>query len=235
MTGIDPTYKRQLLARHFLFGAMSPKEIDAILAFSRERRLADGTVIFQKGEPGTSLMAVLRGRVRISAYSEDGKEVVLNLIDPGQIFGEIALLDGKERSADATALGDCLLLVIDRRDFVPFLERNPQVAVRLLEVLCDRVRKTSALVEDLVFLDLPGRLSRLLLKLGESYGKPTKAGALRIDLKLSQKDLGTLVATSRESVNKQLRAWQEEGLIAVERGVITILKPETMEDLAGAW
>ena len=232
MDKYDLAYKRQLLSRHVLFGALGPQEIDRILALGRERRVGNGRVLFKKGDPGSSMMAVLRGRVRIGTYSEDGREVILNIIEPGGVVGEMALLDGKERSADATAMGDGALLVIERRDFLPFLERNPQVAVRLLEVLCDRVRKVSALVEDIVFLNLPGRLARLLLKLAELHGTETAGGGRRIEVKLSQKDLGGLIATSRESVNKQLRTWQEEGLIATDRGGIMLLRPAALEELA---
>jgi CRP/FNR family transcriptional regulator, cyclic AMP receptor protein len=234
MDKYELAYRRQLLSRHVLFGALSGEQIDRILALGREQRVANGQVLFRKGEPGSNMMAVLRGRIRISTYSEDGREVILNIIEPGGVVGEIALLDGRERSADATAMGEGAVLVIDRRDFVPFLERNPQIAVRLLEVLCDRVRRSSGMVEDIVFLNLPARLSRLLLKLAELHGKEDGAGGRRIDLKLSQRDLGNLIATSRESINKQLRAWQEEGLIAQDRGHITILRPADMADLANA-
>ena len=232
MDKYDLAYRRQLLSRNALFGALGPAEIDRVLALGRERRVDDGQVLFRKGEPGSSMMAVLRGRVRIGAYSEDGREVILNIIEPGGVVGELALLDGRERSADATAMGDGALLVIERRDFLPFLERNPRIALRLLEVLCERVRRTSAMVEDIVFLNLPGRLSRLLLKLAELHGKDAAEGGRRIDLKLSQRDLGNLVAASRESVNKQLRAWQDEGLIAFERGTVTLRAPERLEELA---
>ena len=235
MDGYDLAYRRQLLSRNAVFGALGPAEIDRVLALGRERRVDDGQVLFRKGEPGSSMMAVLRGRVRIGAYSEDGREVILNIIEPGGVVGELALLDGRERSADAAAMGDGALLVIERRDFLPFLERNPKIALCLLEVLCERVRRTSAMVEDIVFLNLPGRLSRLLLKLAELHGKDAPGGGgRRIDLRLSQRDLGNLVAASRESVNKQLRAWQDEGLIAFERGAVTLLAPERLEELAAA-
>ena len=177
-------------------------------------------------------MAVLSGRVPISAYSEDGKEMILNIVESGQIFGEIALLDGKERTADATAMGPTALLILDRRHFVPFLERNPKIAVRLLELLCERVRRTSELVENVAFLDFSARLARLLARLAESYGEARADGAVRINLRLSQQDLGNLIATTRESVNRQLSAWQQDGLIALEQGRITILDPDALEDLS---
>jgi CRP-like cAMP-binding protein len=231
MDKYDPAYRRQLLSRHILFGALDAKQIDRILALGRERRVTTGEALFCKGESGSSMLAVLRGRIRISTYSEEGREVILNIIEPGGIVGEMALLDGRERSADATAMADGAVLVIERRDFIPLLELHPEIAIRLLEILCDRVRQSNRLIEDIVFLNLPARLSRLLLKLAALHGQKT-AGGQRIGLKLSQRDLGNLIATSRESINKQLRAWQEEGLIAVDCGHITILRPEEMRELA---
>ena len=227
MSAADP---RDLLAQHFILAQLTPQELEAIVAMAGERRFTNGKVIFQKGDPGTSLMAVLSGRVRISAYSEDGKEVILNIIEPGHIFGEIALLDGKERTADATAMGATTLLVLDRREFIPFLERNPKIAIRLLEVLCERIRRTSEMVENVAFLDFGARLARLLLRLAETHGEEVADG-IQINLKLSQTDLGNLIASTRESVNRQLNAWSEEGVLALERGRITILDQDALEDL----
>lgn len=175
-------------------------------------------------------MAVLHGRVRIGSVSPEGREVVLNIINPGEVFGEIALLDGKPRSADATATEDTLLLVLERRHFLPFLERHPDTMLRLIAVLCDRLRRTSVAMEDLAMLDLPERLARLLLKLGEDYGRRIADG-LRIDFKLSQKDLSNLVASSRESVNKQMRAWHAEGVLDMQGGYIVLRQPRHLEQL----
>ena len=228
MSAAEP---RALLAQHFVLAQLTPEELDRVVAMASERQLTNGKVIFQKGDPGTSLMAVLSGRVRISAYSEDGKEIILNIIEAGQVFGEIALLDGKARTADATAMGPTTLVVLDRREFIPFLERNPRIAIRLLEVLCERVRRTSEMVESVAFLDFGARLARLLLRLAETYGEEVDDG-IRINLKLSQTDLGNLIASTRESVNRQLNAWSEEGVVALERGRITILDQDALEDLA---
>ena len=158
------------------------------------------------------MMAVLRGRVRISTVSADGKELTVNVINPGGIFGELALLDAKPRSNDCSAAEDAVLLVVERRHFVPFLMQNHDLALRLLAVLCDKLRRTSMALEQIALFDLPERLARVLLKLAEDYGRATSAGT-RIDLRLSQRDLSNLVASSRESVNKQLRIWREEGII----------------------
>jgi CRP-like cAMP-binding protein len=229
MRHLDPQYKRELLLRHFLFGQLEGKDLDSILAFSQERRFSDGQIIFQKGDLGTSLMAVLRGRIKISAGAEDGREVSLNFIDVGQILGEVAFLDGQQRSADATAVGDCVVMTIDRRDLIPFLEKNPKTTVQLLTVLCGRLRRTSEMVESIAFLEMPKRLSRLLLQLGETYGKRT-ANGLRIEIKLSQKDLGNLIVASRESINKQLKQFEERGVISIDRGYITIRRIADLEE-----
>jgi CRP-like cAMP-binding protein len=220
-----------MLAQHFLLATLDDDALDTLLAVASERRFTNNQVIFQKGDPGTSMMAVLSGRVRISAYSEDGREIILNMIDAGQLFGEIALLDGKDRTADATAMGKTEILVLDRRDFLPFLERNPKSAVQLIEVLCARLRRTSEMVESIAFLDFGARLARLLVQMSEHYGKETADGLL-IDIRISQADLGNLIASTRESVNRQLSAWTQDGVIAVDQGKITILDQDTLEDTA---
>ncbi len=226
----SPAELRGVLAANELFGALSERELDQLLAHAHTVSYPAGAVIFQKHDPGHSLMAVLRGRVKISNVSLDGREAVHALMDPGEVFGEIALLDGKDRTADATALEPSELLVLQRRDFVPFLEHNPRVAVRLIEVLCARLRRTTTMVEDSAFLTMAPRVARVLLRLAEEYGR-TQDGAVRIDLRLSQRELGGLVGLARENVNRQLRAWREEGLIRVDHGYIVI---EDMEGLRAA-
>ncbi len=222
---------RSLLKRHYLFEGLEQDELDHIYELSVERRYSGGQVIFQKGEPGTSLMAVLRGRVRISVFSESGKEVILNIIDDGEFFGEIALIDGRERTADATAMGECSLLSVERRNFLPFLERHAKTAVRLLMVLCERVRQTSDLVESVAFLELPVRLARLLIKLSETYGEETSQGVY-LNLALSQRDLGNLIATSRESINKQIQQWKAADILTTRQGRYTIADPRRLETIA---
>jgi CRP-like cAMP-binding protein len=128
-------------------------------------------------------------------------------------------------------MGETQLLILDRRNFIPFLEQNPKIAVRLFEVLCERLRRTSEMVESIAFLDFGARLAKLLLQLADHYGKPTEAGVL-IDLRISQADLGNLIASTRESVNRQLSAWTQEGVIAMERGRIALRDRETLACLA---
>jgi CRP/FNR family cyclic AMP-dependent transcriptional regulator len=226
--------KKEVLQNHFLFSELTREETESLLAYARVERFAAGATIFLKGSPGRGMLAVLRGTVRISASSAEGREFVLNMIRPGEVFGEIALLDGKERSADATASEECELLVIERRDFIPFLESRPRLALRLLAIICERLRRTTEQVEDVLFLNLSARLAKTLLRLADSDGRQVATG-WRIEKRLSQRELGNMIGLSRESVNKQLALWEDEGLIARdERGGITITDRATLESLAEA-
>jgi CRP/FNR family cyclic AMP-dependent transcriptional regulator len=230
---MPPIDKRAVLANHALFSHLEVAEQEQLLTLGAERRFNDGQMIFQRGDAGASMMLVLRGQVKISIVSDEGKELIFSIIPPGECFGEIALLDGQARTADAIAVGDCVLFVLARSDFIPFLERHPQVAIRLLAVLCGRVRATSEFIERLAFQNLPARLACLLLKLAATQGSVTPAG-VRLACKFSQQEIGNLIATSRESVNKQLRIWQAAGLLKIDRGTITLLQPTALNRLAGS-
>lgn len=222
--------KRELLQRHFLLGKLSLREIDVLLSHARVERYLAGREIFAKGAPGRSMMAVLRGSIKISSLSDTGKEIVLNIISAGEIFGEIALLDEEERSADATAMTDCELLVIDRREFLPVLENNPELSGMLLKVLCRRLRQTSAQVEDVIFRHLESRIAKALLNLAQSVGERDAAGR-SLGIRLSQQELGNLVGSSRESVNRQLQLWHRAGLVELGKGSITIRDQTALERL----
>src|SRR6266446_8890012 len=161
---------RQLLRSSPFFSRLGDSEADAILAQATVARYAEGVLIFAKGDPGNSMMAVLRGRVTISSPSVDGRQVVLTTFREGDVFGEIALLDGKERTADATAASDCELLVVPRRSLLSLLERRPDLCIDLLVVLCERLRRTNEQVEDLAFLDLEARIAKVLVRLAEENG-----------------------------------------------------------------
>ncbi len=223
--------KRAALVEHILFSHLDTVEREQLLALGSVRRFDDGQMIFQRGDAGNSMMLVLRGEIKISIVSDEGKELIFSIVAPGECFGEIALLDGQPRSADATAIGKCALFTLLRQDFIPFLERRPQVATALLAVLCGRLRTTSDLVERLAFQNTPARLARLLVTLAANHGTTTPTG-IRIAHKLSQQDLGNRIATSRESVNKQLRLWRAQRLLTVEQGYITLLQPDTLNRIA---
>jgi len=221
------TESGRLAAAHILLGHLEPHELDRLMQFARNQRHAAGEVIFRKGDPGISMMSVIEGRVKISVASPDGKEAVLAVLGPGEVLGEMAIIEDKDRSADATALEACELLVLQKRDFIPFLERNPAISIRLLRILCERLRRTSALVEDRAFLSLPARLAKTLLDIADNNGHETADGT-RVDFNMSQKIFRGLMGASRESVNKQLHAWQAEGLLTMGREHVVLVRPEDL-------
>jgi CRP/FNR family transcriptional regulator, cyclic AMP receptor protein len=220
---ISPTYaeKRQIFERHFLLGKLSGEEIDTLLHYARVEHYPAGREIFSKGSAGASMMAVLRGTLKMSSVSPEGKEVVFNLMNPGDCFGEIALLDGEVRSTDAVAMSDCELLVLQRRDFMPILEKRADICLILLKVLCQRLRQTTEQVEDVLFRHLESRVAKALLHLADSATLHMVASS-SVELHVSQRELGHIASGSRESVNKILQSWHKAGWIELGKGTIVI-------------
>ena len=220
----SPAMKLTVLRRHPVFGGLPLEHLERLITYASSRAYPRGATIFTKDGPGSGLFAVCSGTVRIAVPSPDGRNAVFGLIEEGEIFGEIALLDGQPRTADATAMTDCELMLIDRRDFVGLLESQPEIALKLLELLCARLRKTSQQIEDVLFLDLPGRLAKQLLRL--IGGTEGCGGDYKVSM--TQRELGEMIGMSRESTNKQLREWEERDWIRIERGGITVLAPEAL-------
>jgi CRP/FNR family cyclic AMP-dependent transcriptional regulator len=216
--------KRALLSQHPLFAELRPELIDRLSSHSVVQKLKRGTTIFTKGDPGSGLFAVCVGTVKISVPSAEGKDAVFNLVREGEIFGEIALLDGRPRTADATAITDCELMAIDRRDFIPLIQSQPEIALKVIEVLCARLRHTSEQLEDIMFLHLPGRLAKTLLQLMDN-AKPSRDGC---KIAITQREIGQIIGMSRESTNKQLRNWERRKWIRLERGSIVVLAPKAL-------
>ncbi|MBV9828806.1 MAG: Crp/Fnr family transcriptional regulator [Alphaproteobacteria bacterium] len=223
--------RRLLLRGSELFTRLADDELDAILAHAAMARHAEGERIFAKGDPGNSMMAVLKGRISISAPSLDGRQVVLTVMHEGDVFGEIALLDGKERTADATAMTAVELLVVPRRSILALLQRRPDLCIRLLLVLCDRLRRTNEQVEDLAFLDLEARIAKVLVRLASENGDGNIDGAGAAAVRISQRALGELAGGSRESVNKHLQDWKRAGIIDIEKGAILIRDVDALTEL----
>jgi CRP-like cAMP-binding protein len=213
------------LRNHPIFGGLGAGLLEPLASQAIRQSVGRGKAIFTRGDPGTKLFAVISGTVKISAPSAKGKSAVFNLITDGEIIGEIALLDGLPRTADATAITDCELMVIERRDFIPLVSSEPDVAFKLIELLCKRLRHTTEQLEDVMFLDLPGRLAKVLLQLA----KPAARGAT---VTLTQRHLGEIIGMSRESTNKQLRAWQDRDWVRLEQGRIAILAPDALAGIA---
>lgn len=227
-SGGDPIDKRAVLARLEIFAGLPPAEIDKLANYARVERFRKGATLFHKGDTGVGLVAVHRGQVKISVPSADGKEARLNTMRAGEFLGEIALLDGKPRTADAIAETDCDVVILDRREFQPLLRSSADLCLRIMQVLCARVRRTSEQVEDLTFLHLEGRLAKTLLRLAREQGE---GGRLANPVLLTQRDLGQMIGMSRESTNKQLQDWQRRNWVRLVKGGVEIVDHEALEDM----
>ncbi|HUI35084.1 MAG TPA: Crp/Fnr family transcriptional regulator [Stellaceae bacterium] len=210
--------KRRLFEGHALFGKLPPDDLDTLLSHARVEHYPAGREIFAKGSPGRSMMAILAGSVRISTPSPAAHDIVLAILNPGEVFGEIAVLDGQDRTADATAISDTYLLVLDHRDFVPFLERRADLCILFLKLLCQRLRLTDRQVAEAMFGRLENRMAKALLRLASGSARPGRGATLR----LSQQELAGMVGATRESVNKQLQVWQGAGKLRLGKRLIEI-------------
>jgi CRP/FNR family transcriptional regulator, cyclic AMP receptor protein len=220
--------KFSVLRRHPIFHDLDQAALDQLCRYSKARSVKRGAVVFSKGDPGNSLFAVVKGTVRIGVTSAEGREAVFNIIEPGELFGEIALLDGRERTADAVATSDCELLVVDRREFLPFVQSQPLLAMKLIDLLCTRLRWISDHVEQIVLPNLPGRLAKAIVRLAERDGSTHAKQKLTV----TQLELSQMVGMSRESINKQLRAWAKRKLVRLERGGIVMLNKNALDEIA---
>ena len=223
----DMVDKRSLLRAHPFFKGLDEAVIDWLVPRAVSRRVKKGTVLFRKGDTGSELYAVCAGAVRISSPSEQGSDAIFNLIIPGDIFGEIAFLDKGPRTADAVVVETGELMVIERRDFIMLLREYPEVSMRLIEILCSRLRRTSEQVEDIVFLGLPNRLAKVLLHLYRRSSSNETPNTIRI----TQHEISQMIGASRESTNKQLRDWQRRKWLKLERNCIVILVPDALKRL----
>jgi CRP/FNR family cyclic AMP-dependent transcriptional regulator len=203
-----------------LFCGLPPEALERVVGLAMQRKFRAGEIVFNRGDPGDALYAVVTGKIRISAGTADGREMSLNIMEPGDTFGEIALLDGGSRTASATATVDSELVSIRRDYFLGLVEREPRVALELLRLCGERLRWTSGLVEDGALRDASVRLAKRLLSLGKLDGQRNKAG---FTLRISQEDLATFLGVSRQVVNQYLQGWKARGWVELGRGSITVL------------
>jgi CRP/FNR family cyclic AMP-dependent transcriptional regulator len=220
--------KRSLLRSHPFFKDLEDAVIDWLVPHAVSRRVKKGTVLFRKGDTGSELYAICVGAVRISSPSEQGGDAIFNLMIPGDIFGEISFLDKGPRTADAIVVETGELMVIQRRDFFVLLRERPEVSMRLIEILCSRLRRTSEQVEDIVFLDVPNRLAKALLHLYRRSSSNEATNRIRI----TQHEVSQMIGVSRESTNKQLRDWQRRKWLKLERNYIVVLAVDALKRLA---
>ena len=186
MKPIDAAARRSALSRTQIFQSLPPAEIDAISARVAVRRVARNEVVLRRGDSNGGMVVIMSGRVRISVVSEDGKEATLGVLGAGEILGEMSLLDGEPCSADVTAQEDCVLLVIERGQFLALLRANSDLCLHLMTMLTKRLRRANSALEDMALLDLPTRLGRLLARLASDYGVPVRSGT-RIEVEIVTK------------------------------------------------
>jgi CRP-like cAMP-binding protein len=212
----------RMIRQRYLLSALEPSEAAALLKQAHIRRYEAGDTVFRRDDPGDGIYGVLAGRILATVESEGGRELILNTFGPGDFFGEIALLDGKGRTATAIARDPSQLLFLARSDFLPFIEQRPRIAIRMIALLCERVRRTTGLVEDSVFLDVASRLAKQVLILGASHsGRETPP----LVVKAYHSELAQMIGVSREAVSKQLSEWRDAGVVRLKRGSIVIDSP----------
>jgi len=217
-----------------LFEGLDERELAQIGALAQVCFYPARAVVVTQGEPALALFVIMRGRLKVVSYGPDGRDTMLGIMGEREVFGEVALIDGGARSATCTAVEPCDLLVIERSLFLKLLDESPAIAVKLLYVLAQRLRRLSQRSEDAAFLDVPSRLARTLLDLATRFGERGRAPAtsIRITLKLSQQELGELVGATRESVNKHLSDWSRQGILKVEDGRMTISDIDSVRRIA---
>jgi CRP-like cAMP-binding protein len=222
--------KERLIRNSVIFNGVDPAVLREVVQLSRTRRISKGALLFQQGDEGDALYGVIDGLIRISLAGEQGKELILGLMEPGDIFGEIALLDGLPRTADACAAEDSVLLVIERAQFVLLLEREGRLARHVIELLCERLRANTERLGEHAFMNLGARLARKLCALSVAHGVRDQQ-EITIDMRLSQTELAQMLGVTREAVNKQLKLWSREGVLRFDRGRITIANSKRLTAL----
>lgn len=190
-------------------------------------------VLFYADDPAPVLYVVVEGQVKIGLYGVNGDETILNLLGPGDLLGDLALFEpGARRSATATAVEPTIVLALQRVAFLRFLQGHPELAIRLLAALAGHVRRLSQLVDDAYHLDLDQRLAKRLLDLASMHGR-ARGRAIEIDVPLTQSELASLLGATRESVNKLLRLYSAQGIIAVGRNQIRVFQLESLRRRSG--
>src|SRR5205085_1739632 len=204
-----------------LFAGLADEDIRGLMSLAKRRTFRNGEVIFHREDPGQVLYVIKEGKVKICLVSPDGQEISLVVFGKGECFGEFALLDGLPRSADAVALERVECYTLQRSDFHKAIMKNPKIAIQVLEVLSKRLRTTDQMIEDLIFLDVYGRVAKKLLDLADTHGTKVDNG-IRIDVRLTQQELASMVGASRESVNKVMGYFTDKNFISSDKHRITL-------------
>ncbi len=210
-----------------LFDGITPSEMQEMEKITRMEEVKKRQPLYLPGDPSSNVYLLKQGRVKIANTAPSGKEVTFDILEPGEVFGELEVLEDAPRSTSAEALDDTLICVIPRKDFDQYLAMHPNVMVKLTKLIGLRLRKIQSRVEDLVFRDVPARLAHLLLELSKTDGVADKQG-IRLKAKLTHQEMANLIGCSRETVSTTLGQFRDDGLILMEGRVVTILKPEAL-------
>lgn len=207
--------------RGSLFGNLTEEELSQLAQIVRERKFDRNQVIFYEGDLGGSLYVIVSGTVKIVIMADDGREHILGLLDEGNFFGEISLIDGEPRSATAIALDKVNIVMISREDFVRLLRENPEMSLKIMQTLCERLRRTDKHVETLAFLSAPGRVAQVLLNWAEKEA-PGQDKNVQIPHKMTRQEFASIAGTSRETLTRVLMDFQDDGLIKLEKNRIVL-------------
>jgi CRP/FNR family transcriptional regulator len=222
--------RKQVLSRLDLFAGLSDRELSEVAQITRKKSLRDGDLLFHKGDEGSDLYIIVSGRIKAFATGPGGDDVVFRFMGPGEVTGDLGAFAEGKRTAGNMAVGDCELLMIQRRELVPLLRRMPDIAIRLVAALATRMIKLSEALEDNNFRSVNQRLAKCLLVHADRWGKPVPGG-FEIDLRLPQSELGDLIGATRESVNKSIRDLRNSGVLDMHDGKITIKDRAALEKL----
>ena len=205
-----------------LFSALSEDSAERLKESMTPRQLARGEVVFREGDPGDSLYVILTGKVKLARTSGDGRESLLAVLGPGEMFGELSLFDPGPRLTTAYVVSDTEFISLGNEALRAFLADHPEVAMQMLAGLAHRLRRTNEDLSDLVFTDVPGRVAKALLDLSDRFGRRSESGVL-VNHDLTQEELAQLVGASRETVNKALADFAHRGWITLGAKSVTLL------------
>jgi CRP-like cAMP-binding protein len=224
---------RRALAAIPLFAELDEPARRELARCARLTQVEAGEVVIERGEPAQALFAIQRGKLKVVAPRPGGRDATLHILGPGDVFGEVALFQEKGRTARVTALETASLLVLDRRDFMQLVQRSGELATRVLTLMARRLHDTIAHFDEATSLEVPQRLARKLLSLSQLFGAKEADGRVSLMLSLSQSELAELVDTSRQSVNRLLSRWRDQGMLRMEDGRVVLLDLAGLRALAG--
>lgn len=212
--------------RHIrLFDGISPSEMQEMEKITRMEEVKKRQPLYLPGDPSSNVYLLKKGRVKIANTASSGKEVTFDILEPGEVFGELDVLEDAPRSTSAETLDDAVICVIPRKDFDQYLAMHPTVMFKLTKLIGLRLKKIQSRVEDLVFRDVPARLAHLLSELGKTEGVADTQG-IRLKVRLTHQEMANLIGCSRETVSTTMGQFRDDGLIQIDGRTITILKPD---------